>query len=118
MNGTELIAAERQRQMEAEGWTSEHDNEHTHMELSYAAVCYVNSAMNQQTEPNPVLAEILAQEKPDVWPWSPEWWKPSHDPIRNLVKAGALIAAEIDRLERARQQEGYSILSGPREAML
>jgi hypothetical protein len=35
-----------------------------------------------------------------LWPWDPSWWKPSPDPIRNLVKAGALIAAEIDRLQR------------------
>lgn len=35
------------------------------------------------------------------WPWDEEWWKPSLDPIRNLEKAGALIAAEIDRLEAA-----------------
>jgi hypothetical protein len=34
------------------------------------------------------------------WPWDQDWWKPSPDPIRNLVKAGALIAAEIDRLQR------------------
>jgi hypothetical protein len=32
------------------------------------------------------------------WPWSFEWWKPK-DRIRNLVRAGALIAAEIDRLQ-------------------
>lgn len=36
------------------------------------------------------------------WPWHSSWWKPSDDPIRNLVKAGALIAAEIDRLQRQR----------------
>ena len=35
------------------------------------------------------------------WPWDVSWWKPSDSPIRNLVKAGALIAAEIDRLQRA-----------------
>ena len=35
---------------------------------------------------------------PFGWPWGQAWWKPSTDPIRNLVKAGALIAAEIDRL--------------------
>lgn len=29
-----------------------------------------------------------------------KWWKPSDDPIRNLVKVSALIAAEIDRLKR------------------
>lgn len=34
------------------------------------------------------------------WPFDASWWKPSNDPIRNLIKAGALIAAEIDRLQR------------------
>lgn len=33
------------------------------------------------------------------WPWAVRWWKPK-DPIRDLVRAGALIAAEIDRLQR------------------
>lgn len=36
---------------------------------------------------------------PDQWPWSADWWKPSEDEFRNLEKAGALIAAEVDRLE-------------------
>ena len=35
-----------------------------------------------------------------MWPWDLEWFKPSpYDRIRELVKAGALIAAEIDRLQ-------------------
>lgn len=41
---------------------------------------------------------------PDGWPFGQDWWKPSNDPIRNLVKAGALIAAEIDRLHRINKQ--------------
>jgi len=45
-----------------------------------------------------VLREAFAQ--PFTWPWEASWWKPSDDPIRNLAKAGALIAAEIDRLQR------------------
>lgn len=79
--GASMIAAERQRQIEVEGWTHEHDDEHRHGELVSAAVCYAK----------PALADTY-------WPWDPFWWKPSDDPIRNLVKAGALIAAEIDRL--------------------
>lgn len=36
-----------------------------------------------------------------MWPFSQEWWKPTPDDrIRELAKAGALIAAEIDRLQR------------------
>jgi hypothetical protein len=38
------------------------------------------------------------------WPWNDDDWKPSPDPIRNLVKAGALIAAEIDRLQGAERR--------------
>jgi hypothetical protein len=42
---------------------------------------------------------------PDDWPWDWRFWKPSVDPIRDLVKAGALIAAEIDRLQRKKNKE-------------
>jgi hypothetical protein len=38
-----------------------------------------------------------------LWPFEPASYKLSDDPIRNLTKAGALIAAEIDRLERTRE---------------
>ena len=88
-SGIELIAKERQRQIEAEGWTPEHDDQHVHGELADAAACYVDG--------NPV-----------GWPWDEKWWKPSSDPIRNLAKAGALIAAEIDRLQRLPNAGGQS----------
>lgn len=39
------------------------------------------------------------------WPWKPECFKPTGDPIRDLTKAGALVAAEIDRLLRAAPSE-------------
>jgi hypothetical protein len=43
----------------------------------------------------------------DPWPWEPEWDKRgSGDRMRDLVKAGALIAAEIDRLQRSAKAEG------------
>lgn len=78
--GITLIAQERQRQIEKEGWTPEHDDEHRGGELSRAAVCYIKGNATG-------------------WPWEPSWWKPK-DRITNLAKAGALIAAEIDRLKR------------------
>jgi hypothetical protein len=43
MNGIERIAEERQRQIEVEGWTSEHDEQHIFGELSGAASCYAHS---------------------------------------------------------------------------
>ena len=83
--GIELIAEERKRQVDEEGWTEEHDDQHTCGELKIAAACYTT---------------LSDHPAPSFWPWLIEWWKPSGDPIRNLVKAGALIAAEIDRLQR------------------
>ena len=95
MTGAELIAAERQRQMEVEGWTPEHDDEHTLSELSRAAQAYALVASKQAINPE------SSTGMPMQWPWHEDWWKPK-DPISNLVKAGALIAAEIDRLKRAK----------------
>lgn len=93
--GAALIAAERARHVSQEGWTPKHDDEHTNYELSSAACCYAQPGRNgPYSHPNPGFA-------PPGWPWDEEWWKPSEDAVRNLVKAGALIAAEIDRLQRA-----------------
>ena len=92
MGGTELIAAERERQISDEGWTPEHDDQHTEGQLAKAAACYA------------VQAAGGAVTKYD-WPWEGKWWKPG-DPVRGLVKAGALIAAEIDRLRRAEKNDG------------
>lgn len=94
MDGIELIAAERQRQIAVEGWTPEHDDSHDLGEMVIAAWAYAQCAIN-------IIRGHKADRIPDWWPWAVKWWKPSSDPIRNLVKAGALIAAEIDRLQRA-----------------
>lgn len=106
MNGTELIAAERRRQIEAEGWTSEHDAHHTKGQLAWAAACYVAPESVYRVE---LHDSYVAWREP--WPieWVPNanrgepgyvpWRRPATDRIRELVKAGALIAAEIDRLQ-------------------
>ncbi len=91
-DGATLIAAERRRQIEAEGWTADHDDSHDTCELVQAAVCYLHVSTQY---------EIGGEAPP--WPWGDEWWKPRQGTagyIRNLTKAGALIAAEIDRLQR------------------
>lgn len=103
MNGVELIAAERQRQIDQEGWTPEHDDGHLKGELAAAAVCYADEAFVQSYEPWSRREDAIA---PCGWPFDTlDFWKPSDDPIRNLVKAGALIAAEIDRLQRTKEEE-------------
>ena len=100
--GAQLIADERRRQIEGEGWTSEHDDAHLSAELTNAACAYAETAALQVYRDEEKPAIELA---PDCWPWHTEWWKPSDDPVRNLVKAGALIAAEIDRILRLRGHE-------------
>lgn len=105
LTGIEMIADERARQMAEEGWTAEHDDEHDDFALSQAAVAYAQHALQVGTPPDaPYWMGDDDGPTPaaDLFPWSLDWWKPSPDPIRNLVKAGALIAAEIDRLQRAR----------------
>lgn len=94
--GIEMIAAERERQITAEGWSAAHDDEHNNQELSIAAECY-SEASNMLLSG---MCSSFVRKSPRRWPWDLSRWKPSEDPIRNLVKAGALIAAEIDRLKR------------------
>lgn len=98
--GAELIAEERQRQIEVEGYTKEHDAKHTHGSLASAAICYAIPSEYRKYSYCPLRKERV----PDFWPWGLEYWKPCpKDRIRELVKAGALIAAEIDRLQLEKQ---------------
>lgn len=108
MDGIGLIQAERDRQKNVEGWTPEHDDEHDRGQLSEAGSCYADLAAYQSRFPEYAVDD----RKPMGWPWSGAWWKPSDDPIRNLVKAGALIAAEIDRLQR---MNAKSVTSSPEQ---
>ncbi len=108
------IAAERRRQVESEGWTPEHDDKYSCGELARAAACYALQAA-QRSDETPY--EDSAGRKrwwrtgfaiKRFWPWGWGWWKPL-DRQRDLEKAGALIAAELDRLIRAAapvKQEG------------
>jgi hypothetical protein len=95
-SGVRLIAAERQRQI-LTLWSAEHDDRHAASQLLSAAACYIDHAFASGGKGR---AYLLAEYK---WPWNEASWKPSDDPIRDLVKAGALIAAEIDRLQRAKE---------------
>ena len=83
------ISLERQRQIEVEGWTAGHDDKHARGEMARAAACY---AMPDSFRDFKHRASLL-------WPWSREWWKPK-DRRRDLIRAGALIVAEIERLDR------------------
>lgn len=84
MTGHELIAQERKRQIEVEGYSQESDSERYggSRSLQYAAEAYEFS-------------------QPELWPWAQEYYKPTpDDPAKQLVKAGALYQAEADRLNK------------------
>jgi hypothetical protein len=83
------VQAERERQQVHEFWTVEHDDQHSPGELMIAACCYA-------------LAEP-GGSAPDSWPWDEMHWKPK-DTRRNLVRAAALLVAEIERMDRAAER--------------
>lgn len=100
----EDVLAERLRQVEAEGWTPQHDDGHRDGSIALAAACYAAG------EALPLEQRSFGYRDsgtvPMLWPrsWAYTWWKPS-DRRRNLVKAGALILAEIERLDRGSAAE-------------
>ena len=93
------VLAERQRQISAEGWTPEHDDEHSRGEMGRAAAAYALDTASQLSE-HPGVSKHFALLATGIWPWNHASHKPA-DERRNLIKAGALILAEIERLDRA-----------------
>ena len=87
------VAAERARQQSVELWTVEHDDQHSPGELALAACCYV---LADPGDGQSSLAPVV----PVAWPWSMAYSKPK-DKRRNLVRAAALLVAEIERIDRA-----------------
>lgn len=111
--GVEMIAQERSRQIQKEGYTAENDDGYNIGQLCNAAACYLVAGDCLANGPEmmgekfkgtseTIREEVLAGNFGDFasWPWDLEGLKVSANPILNLVKAGALIAAEIDRLIR------------------
>jgi hypothetical protein len=90
------VLAERDRQKDVEGWSEAHDDGHSGGELASAAACYALAS----TEPRGAkLWERVERAIRDCWPFDRRWFKLSNK-RRYLVKAGALILAEIERLDR------------------
>lgn len=90
MTALDSVIHERVRQVQIEGWTPEHDDEHADGQLAAAAGCYALFGCDGAIPP--------------YWPWANEWWKPA-DRRRNLVKACALGLSEIERLDRAEAKQ-------------
>lgn len=93
------VLSERHRQQSAEGWTPQHDDTHRAGQMADAAACYAASfRVFKQQEVVGLNYETYTQYV-EGWPWSENWWKP-RDRRRDLIRAGALILAELDRLDR------------------
>lgn len=84
------VIAEHQRQQTVKGFSTEQDDTYVGFQLSAAAICYIE----------PMEAE-------NYWPadWYDDSFKPT-DTRRNLIKAAALIIAEIERLDRQLPEGG------------
>ena len=93
-SGIGLIIEEQHRQKREDVWLLKSD-ECTDGKLALVAACYAEFAILPSTE-----RVEQAAVKDCYWPWDEEWWKPK-SPLQDLVHAGALIAAEIDRLLKA-----------------
>lgn len=89
----EEIATERARQISGEGWTPSHDDEHDSGELADAAACYCIARPKHPLADNDEICNRL-------WPWGISDWKPKSY-RRDLIRAAALIVAEIERIDRA-----------------
>ncbi|MCT5277773.1 hypothetical protein [Pseudomonas aeruginosa] len=90
------VQEERRRQITAEGWTPEHDDEHADGQMAQAAGCYALHAGGIGTD----WPDGRQNGSALFWPWDKDSWKPT-TPRRDLVKACALALAEIERLDRA-----------------
>lgn len=104
LTGAERIAVERARQQLSrpaggEGWDAMHDLGHAD-ELARAAAVYALPRQSRSQSWAFKGITFSVDLTKNVWPWLPKWWKPSpNNRIRDLEKAGALIAAAIDDLQ-------------------
>lgn len=102
MSVIDEIAAERCRQIEKEGWSISHDDGHEDGSLADAAACYAATTRAFRADEFAGTGYQRYTAYSDLWPksWADRWFKPKRDRRRRLVIAGALIVAEIERLDR------------------
>jgi hypothetical protein len=74
--------------------------------MAVAGACYALGVAEIISDEDNTWKEQYGIWATGFWPWDDEWYKPTpKDPIRQLVKAGALIAAEIDRFQRKAESD-------------
>lgn len=87
-----LSERNRQRSARGEGFSNYHDDQHKDGSMAAAAACY---AMERRAH--------WRDSGPPIWPWDQKWWKPKSR-REDLIRAGALIIAEIERLDRLKEK--------------
>lgn len=111
--GTERVlqdlARERKRTVVVEGFGRAGDDAQPAGRLAMAAASYLvnwNAFMTVVRDQNVLTSDEMAEAltnaiaPPGFWPLDPAWWKP-HNDRSDLIRAGALIIAEVERLDRA-----------------
>lgn len=102
------VLEERARQTSAEGYAPEHDDEHWAGDLVRAAVSYAwPTYPSTYGDPKKEDGHQPYTWCPYLWPWDQSDWKPKGK-RRNLVRAAALLIADIERLDRAAAKHGSS----------
>lgn len=94
--GTLDVAAERMRQIDEHAYTATWDSGYLNFQLLYAADAYMRSA----------CTDSVLNQAPPTFPWSEASWRPT-TPRRDLVKAAALIIAEIDRMDAEQKEKAH-----------
>jgi hypothetical protein len=89
--GIQLISNERKRQINVKGYTAEHDINHNELEFIHAAMAYLMIDKDEIT-------------RTGMWPWAGGSFKPKNV-VRDLTKAGALIAAAIDVIQNTNEDD-------------
>lgn len=107
--GVELIADERKRQIEVKGYDAEHDEGESAFQLASAAAMFIAEALNKDfknhthydNKGNVARFQIRGVDTKkwnEEWPWADKDGRANADIKTCLIKAGALIAAQIDNV--------------------
>lgn len=105
-NAAEDVLNERSRQIGQENYSTEHDDGYQNNELVRAAGGYVDQVIRRSWVFSDYGQEAYQDDDdPEFWPWDEKHWKPK-SPREDLVRAAALLIAEIERIDRKEAKGG------------
>ncbi len=109
--GYKLIENERLRQQGELGYSQEDDLTYVDNELVFAAIAYLTPEEFREFPASTDVRVKFNKSVPNIFPWSEQHWKPSPDDReKELIKAGALIAAELDRYRTEKHLHELSLI--------